>query len=317
MKRRHFFVVIAAAVALPDRGEALQQKPPIVGVLLDGSERVIPQVLKEALGRLGYIDEQTIRLEFRSAQGDVHRLPSLAAELVSRKVDLIVVTNPGPAMAAKAATAEIPIVVVYVGDPVGMGIVASLPRPGGNITGLSSGVLDASAKQFDLLMEAAPHAMRLAVLCTGGAFGAAFSRQLAAAGQAHGVAVEPFVVATPAEIEAAFAAMANRRTDGLVIQGALSSTHVAGLALRHRLPAVSGHPFFARQGGLITYFADPAENARRAAVFIDKILKGAKPADLPVEQPRKFELVINMKTAKALGLTVPPSLLARADEIIE
>src|SRR6516162_1181432 len=186
MKRRHFFVVIAAAVALPDRGEAQQQKPPTVGVLLDGSERVIPQALKEALGRLGYIDEQTIRLEFRSAQGDVHRLPSLAAELVSRKVDLIVVTNPGPAMAAKAATAEIPIVVVYVGDPVGMGIVASLPRPGGNITGLSSGVLDASAKQFDLLMEAAPHAMRLAVLCTGGAFGAAFSRQLAAAGQAHG-----------------------------------------------------------------------------------------------------------------------------------
>jgi ABC-type uncharacterized transport system substrate-binding protein len=308
---------VAAAGLAPLRARALARKPPRVGVLLDGSERVIPQALREALRSLGYIDGQNIRLEFRSAQGDPHRLRGLAAALVSRKVDLIVATLTGPAVAAKEATGAIPIVMVYVGDPVGTGIVASLARPGGNITGLSSLALDATAKQLGLLMDAVPHATRLAVLHDKGPYGANFSRQLAVAGRARGVAIEPFAVATAAEIETAFAAMAARRIDGLVVQGVLSSTHVAGLALRHRLPAVSQHPAFARQGGLLGYFSDPAENARRAAVFIDKILKGAKPADLPVEQPTKFALVINLKTAKALGLTISPLLLAQADAVIE
>jgi putative tryptophan/tyrosine transport system substrate-binding protein len=316
-RRDLLMLVVGLTAAAPLSGAAQPLGLPTIGVLLHGSERVIPQVLTEALRELGYIDGQNVQLEFRSAEGNSQRLPGLAAELVSRKVDLLVATSTEPVMAAKQATAEIPIVMVYVGDPVGMGMVASLAHPGGNVTGLSSLALDSTGKQVEFLIEAVPAAKRFAALSEAGSYANPFLGQLASTAEARGIAIEQFIIATTAEFEAAFPQIAAKQIDGLIIQGALSSEHAAKLALEYRLPAVSQHPFFARQGGLMGYFSSSADNARRAAVFIDKILKGAKPADLPVERPTRFELVINLKTARALGLTVPLSILVRADEVIE
>ena len=319
MRRRDLLGLLGGALAAaPRSGATQQQKVPMIGLLLHGSERVIPQVLTEALRDLGYIDGRNIRLEIRSAGGDVQRLPGLANELVSRKPDVIVATITPSVLAARKATGEIPIVMTYVADPVGGGIVASLAHPGGNVTGLSSLAVEAVGKQVELLHEAVPNAQRFAVLYQAGSSVHPMLEQIVSAGETQRIAIEPSFVATGSAPDNAFAAMmAGHRVDGVIVEGLLSSERVAELALRHRLPAVSDHPFFARQGGLIGYFASPQDNARRAAVLIDKILKGAKPTDLPVEQPTKFELVINLKTAKALGLTVPPSLLARADEVIE
>jgi putative ABC transport system substrate-binding protein len=206
----------------------------------------------------------------------------------------------------------------YVADPVGAGIVASLPHPGGNVTGLSSmAAQETAGKQVELLSEAVPSAARFAVLADAEPFGRLLLEQTVRAGTLRRIEIVPSVISAATELDAAIAALAERKPDGLIIQGFLSSPQLTALALRYRLPSVSQHPAFARQGGLIGHFASPNDNIRRAAVFVDKILKGANPADLPVEQPTKFELVINLKTAKALGLTVPQSLLARADGVIE
>jgi putative ABC transport system substrate-binding protein len=318
VRRRDFLACLAAVAAgWPRAGTAQPNHVPTIGILLHGSERIIPQVLTQTLREIGYVDGQNVRLEVRSAEGDAQRLPGLAAEFVSRNVDLIVATLTGPAVAAKEATSKIPIVMIYVGDPVGMGIVKSLAHPGGNVSGLSALALKSTGKQVELLREAVPAAMRFAALCDAGAYGNAFLEQLAVAGKAQRLAIEPIILSTVSEADSVFAVLAKKQLDGLIIQGALSGERVAELALQYRLPAVSQHPFFAKQGGLIGYYASSADNARRAAVFIDKILKGAKPADLPVEQPTRFELAINLKTAKVLDLTVPLSLLARADEVIE
>ena len=318
MRRRDLLATLATAMlAMPGRGQTQAQKLPVIGILLQGGEDVIPRLLPEALRDLGYVDGKTIRLEFRSAEGDPGRLPGLAAELVNRKVDLIVASIALSVAAASYATGELPIVMTYVADPVGAGIVASLARPGGNVTGLSSMAVEIAGKQVELLRELIPTASRVAALFNPGPLSRSMLEQIQLAGKALGIVIRPFFVEKLNEIDAIFATVASENVDGLIIQGALASAQTAELGLRRHLATVSGHPAFATRGGLMTYFASPADNVRRAAVFIDKILKGAKPADLPVEQPTKFELVINLKTAKALGLTVPQSLLARASEVIE
>ena len=318
MRRRTLLATLATAMlAMPGRGQAQAQKLPVIGVLLAGGEDVIPRLLPGALRDLGYVDGKTIQLEFRSAEGDPGRLPGLAAELVNRKVDLIVASIASSVAAASHATGDLPIVMTYVADPVGAGIVASLARPGGNVTGLSSMAVEIAGKQVELLSELIPTASRIAALFNPEPLSRSMLEQIQLAGKALGIVIRPFFLARSNELDATFAAIASENVDGLIVQGALAGAQTAELGLRRHLATVSGHPAFARRGGLMTYFASPADNARRAAVFIDKILKGATPAELPVEQPTKFELVINLKTAKALGLTVPQSLLARADEVIE
>jgi ABC-type uncharacterized transport system substrate-binding protein len=319
VRRRDLLGLVSGAAALrPFVATTQAQKLPIIGVLLQGSEEAVPQLLPRALRDLGYVDGQNVRLEFRSAERDGQRLSRLAAEMVARKVDIIVAPITSSVLAAQQATSEIPIVMTYVADPVGAGIVASLPHPGGNVTGLSSmAAQETAGKQVELLSEAVPSAARFAVLAAAEPFGRLLLEQTVRAGTLRRIEIVPSVVSAATELDAAIAALAERKADGLIIQGFLSSPQLAALALRYRLPSVSQHPAFARQGGLIGHFASPNDSIRRAAVFVDKILKGANPADLPVEQPTKFELVINLKTAKALGLTLPPSLLARADEIIE
>ncbi len=276
----------------------------------------------QGLRELGYVDGQTIAIEFRSAEGKPERLPALAAELVRLKVDVIVATAQASTEAAKKATGTIPIVFTVVGDPVGVGLVASLARPGGNITGLASVAPEVVGKQLQLLKEVAPKISRVAILQNPNNPGhPVVLRQAETAARALGMQLQVLYARTPAEIDAAFAAMRSQRAEGVLVdRNALvlvQRTQIAALAAKGRLPAVYGFRENAEAGGLMAYGANVSAMYRRAATYVDKILKGAKPADLPVEQPTKFDLVINLKTAKALGLTIPQSFLARADEVIQ
>jgi putative ABC transport system substrate-binding protein len=276
----------------------------------------------QGLRELGYVDGQTIAIEFRFAEGKSERLPPLAAELVRLKVDVIVATALASTEAAKRATGTIPIVFTVVGDPVAVGLVASLSRPGGNITGLASVAPEVVGKQLELLKEVAPKISRVAILKNPNNPGhTVVLRQAEAAARVLGMQLQILEARIPSEIDAAFAAMRSQRAGGiLVARDALvlaQRTQIAALAAKSRLPAVYGFRENVEAGGLMAYGASVSAMYRRAATYVDKILKGAKPADLPVEQPNKFELVINLKTAKALGLTIPPSLLQRADEVIQ
>ena len=273
-----------------------------------------------ALRELGYVEGQNVAIEYRWAEGKDERLPRLAAELVHSAVDVIVATGGVPsARAAQQATRTIPIVLGGAVDPVGAGLVASLARPGGNITGVTL-IPDALVgKQLELLTEILPKASRVAVLWNPDNPGNA--RQLRAAEAVPGLRLEPVEARDPAEIEKAFVTMAGRRADGVIVLLDPIFLHererIADLAMRNRLPAVYGYRLHANAGGLMAYGANRAELPRQTALYVARILKGAKPADLPVAQPAKFELVINIKTAKALGLKIPQSVLLRADEIIE
>jgi putative ABC transport system substrate-binding protein len=273
---------------------------------------------REGLRELGYVEGQNIAIEYRSADGKDERLPGLAAELVRLKVDVIVAVSPPATEAAKQATSTIPIVFPVSGDPVAEGFVASLARPGGNLTGLATIGPELVGKQLELLKAVAPKVSRVAVLQSPSQ---QVQRQAEDAARALGVQLQVLKARTSSEIEAAFASMRSQRAGAvLVMRDALffaQQTQIVALAAKSRLPAVYGFREQAEAGGLMAYGASTPQLFRRAATYVDKILKGAKPADLPVEQPTKFELVINLKTAKTLGLTIPPSLLGQADQVIQ
>ena len=271
---------------------------------------------------MGYVEGQNIAIESRSAEGKDDRLPALAADLVRSKVDVIVAASGAATRAVQQTTRTIPIVMSLVSDPVGSGLVASLARPGGNVTGLTIMAPDLMAKQLELLKEVVPKVTRVALLQNpDNPASAAQLREAEAAARALRIQPETLEARNPQEIEGAFAAMIRKRAGALLILSAAifftQRRQIAELAAKGRLPSIVGTRDYPDAGGLMAYGPSLPDLERRAASFVDKVLRGAKPADLPVEQPTKFELVINLKTAKALGLTIPPSVLGRADQIIE
>ena len=321
MRRRDFIKVVAgSAITWPLAVRAQQPTVPTIGILVraaPGSEE-FRHLFQEALRDLGYIDGKNIHFEFRSDEGQINRLPELAAELVRLKVDVIVPWFTPAAAAAKQATRQIPIVCAACADPVGTGLVESLARPGGNVTGISGVAAELSAKLVELIREMMPSARRIAALANApDPFSVSFLKQLQLAGQATGLSIEPVMIHTPEELDAAFSVMEKSRPDAIIVQPSLPIRRVAELALGYRIPAFCAWRPFPHDGGLAGYVAAETEMYRRAAALVDKILKGARPAELPVEQPTKFDLIVNLKTAKTLGLDISPSLLVRADEVIE
>ncbi len=278
---------------------------------------------RQGLRDLGYVEGQNITIEPRWAEGRFERLPDLAAELVRLKVDVIVSVVTQASLAAKNATRTIPIVMVAAGDPLGSGLVANLARPGGNVTGPSSMYADLAGKQLELLMKTAPKVSRVAVLWNpaNAVWQAQMLRETEHAARALGLQRQLLEARGPDELEEAFVAMTREHASALLVQVdvifALHARRIADLAAKHRVPAMYGAREHVEAGGLMSYAPNVLDLFRRAATYVDKILKGAQPGDLPVEQPTKFELVINRKTAKALGLTIPQSLLQRADQVIE
>jgi len=321
MRRRNFIALLSGAAVWPLAAHAQQPKVKTIGVLVlssPGSERFW-QLFPKALSDLGYIEGENIHFEFRSDQGQMSRLQELAAELVRLKVDVIVPWLTPAALAAKQATREIPIVCALCGDMVGTALVEGLARPGGNVTGSSSLGPEVSAKLVELLRDTVPSVHRkIAVLINSpDPFSGPFLKQIQSAGGVAGTAIDPIMIHSAEELEAAFPAMERSRPDGVIVQGSLSTKRVAELALGSRIPAVSPLPEFVNAGGLMGYFAVEADMYHRAAFLVDKVLKGAKPAELPVEQASRFGLIINLKTARTLGIEIPPPLLGRADEVIE
>ena len=279
------------------------------------------EAFRQGLRELGYVDGRNIAVEPRWA-GGYDQYPALAAELVRLKMDVIVALGGAATKAVQQTTRTTPIVMSVVIDPVGSGLVASLARPGGNVTGTSMTAPDLVGKQLEVLKEVVPKVARVALLWNPANPGSAPQlREAEAVARALGVGVQPFEARTPQEIDAAFAAMTKEQTGALVVLVDAIFTNqvrqIAGLAAKRHLPSIYGQREYAEAGGLMVYSSNPLDLERRAATFVDKILRGAKPSDLPIEQPSKFELVINLKTAKALGLTIPPSLLGRADEVIQ
>jgi putative ABC transport system substrate-binding protein len=266
---------------------------------------------------LGYVDGKTVRFAFRSDQGQPDCLAGLAAELVGLKVDAILTWFTPPAIAAKQATREIPIVMAVAGDPIATGLVGSLSRPGGNVTGMSGDAAELAGTLLEFLRDMLPSAHRVSVLVNApNPFSKPFLEQIRLAGAVTGTTVDPLMLHNIGELEAAFAAIDKQRPDAVVVQPSLGLGRVAKLALEYRMPAVCPLRSFVDEGGLMSYWFAEADLYRPAAIIVDKILKGARPADLPVEQPTKFELVVNLKTAKTLGLTIPRTLFARVDEVI-
>jgi putative tryptophan/tyrosine transport system substrate-binding protein len=327
MDRRRFLLTsLAGALAAPLAAEPQQAgKVSRIGYLSAGALPTYPtfeNAFREGLRELGYVEGRNIALEYRWAEGKYERLPELAAELVRLKVDVILAVSTPAAQAAKAATRTIPIVFTLVADPVASGLVSSLARPSGNITGLPSLSSEIIGKQLELLKETVPRVSRVAILQNPDASSHPFMvREAAGAARALGVQLRVLGARNPNDLHAAFTAMTGDRTEALlVLADPFFRTHgarIADFAAKSRLPSLSGEREQTEAGGLMSYGLSRLDMFRRAAIYVDKILKGAKPADLPVEQPTKFELVINVKTAKALGLTIPPSLLARADQVIE
>ena len=279
-------------------------------------------VLMQTLQELGYVQNQSLLVESRFAEGKIERLPTLAAELIQLKVDVVFAVSTPGVRAAQSATTTIPIVFVGVSDPVGSGLVLSLARPGANTTGVSTQLLDLNAKELQLLKEIVPRARRVAVLWnpTNPASAASFADSERVASTLN-ITIISVRMANPADVDPGLAAMMGDRPDAMLVHPAAPffevRGHVMEFAASNRLPTVSYIREMAVAGGLVTYGPDAAHDTRLAAGYVDKIFKGAKPADLPVLQPAKFELVINLKTAKALGLTIPPSLLQRADLVIQ
>jgi putative tryptophan/tyrosine transport system substrate-binding protein len=326
MRRREFITLIGGAAAAPSllrplAAQAQQGKLARIGalVLTSADAQSLSKALREGLRELGYIEGQNLAFEFRSADANTERLPDLAADLVRLPVDVIVATFTPCALAAKRATTTIPIVMAAVADPVGSGLVQSLARPGGNITGFSNMAAETAGKSVELLRDVLPSLRRVAVLANPlDPFTRPLLQQVNLAGRTIGIEIAPIAMAQgPDEVEAAFALMTQERSQAVVVQGIFFSRTVADLALKHRLPSASVVRQFAQAGGLVSYGADVSDIFRRSAVLVHKILQGTKPADLPVELPTKFELVINLYTAKALGIDVPWFLQQRADEVIE
>jgi putative ABC transport system substrate-binding protein len=321
MKRRHFIALLGGATAWPLAARAQSSPMKRIGALVIGNLD-IPSFLKElrqGLGDLGHGEGKDYMIVLRSAQGDLDRLPELASELVRLKVDVIVALYTPCALAAKEATRDIPIVIL-AGDPVRTGLVESLSRPGGNLTGLSQMSAEVHGKCVELFRDMLPSARRIGVIANAAdpLFAKYLLEQIHRAGAGTRTEISPIVmIRTPDELDAAVATVVKEKADALVYQASLPTGRMVELTLAHRLPAAAGVRAFAEIGGLMSYGADGPALFRYAATFVHKILQGEKPADLPVEQPVKFELVINLKTAKLLGLTIPPALLARSDDVIE
>ena len=321
MKRREFITLLGgAAASWPLYARAQQSQMKRIGALIIGNADA-PSFLKElreGLRDLGRIEGQDYVIELRSAEGQLGRLPQLAAELVGLKVDVIVALFTPCVLAAKQATREIPIVILS-GDPIGTGLVQSLSRPGANVTGLSQMGAETHAKCIELFRDMLPSARRIAVIANAAdpVFAKSFLDQAHRAGSGTGSEIISITIRGPDELEADFATAAKEKADAVVYQASLPTKRAADLAIAHRLPAATIIRAFAEVGGLMAFGADAPSLNRRAATFVDKILRGEKPADIPVEQPTKFNLVINLKTAKTIGVTVPPTLIARADEVIE
>ncbi len=298
---------------------------PVLGLLdatTPAARADLVDAFRQGLREFGYIEGRTIHVEYRWAEGRFDRLPGLAADLVRANVDIIMALAIPAALAAEGATTTIPTVMVGVTQPVESGLVASLARPGGNITGLSSFSAEVSAKRFELLKELVPGLNRVAVLWNPANAGkAADWREVQAAARVLGVTLQSREVRGPDEFDRAFNVISKDRPDALFAVGdpliLQQRSQIVAFAARNHLPAIYEHRVYADAGGLVTYGPAFLELYRRAAAYVDKILRGAKPADLPVELPTKFELVVNLKTARALGLAIPPSLLLRADQVIE
>ncbi len=320
-----FGLIAALVLGLPVSSTAqTPPKIPRVGYVLSGTSteyRRLFEAARQGLRELGYVEEQTIALEVRWAEGRYERLPELVAEMVRLKVDVMVVVTTPAALAAKKATTTIPIVMVAVGDPVGSGLVASLARPGGNLTGLSLLNPELHGKRLQFLKEVLPKVSRVAVLTSpGNPIHAVFWRETQEAARKLRVQLQPLELRGPEDLEGAFRAATRGRAGALLaFDDVLTTGHrsrIVALAARSRLPAMYGFREFPDAGGLMSYGTNLREQYQRTAVYVDKILKGAKPADLPVEQPTRIELVVNLKTAKTLGLTIPQSILIRAEQVI-
>ncbi len=327
--RRAFVGTLAGGfLAAPLAAEAQQAgKGRRIGVLLPGNEARAGrdprmQAFYQALREFGWVEGQNVVFERRYAEGRYERLPALATGLAGLNLDVIVTASTPPAKAAKSTTTAIPIVILDPGDPVGTGLVMSLARPGGNVTGVASVAPDLAARRLQLLKEAASKLSHAAVLFNAAIPPAELAlRELRAAGQTLGVRVSEVGVEGPIGFENAFATITKEGVNALVVFSDplthMNQDRIISFAATRRLPAMFGDRAFADVGGLISYGPNYPEMFRRGAYYVDRILRGTRPADLPVEQPTKFELVINLKTAKALGLTIPPSLLLRADELIQ
>jgi len=326
MKRREFMLLLgAAATAWPFAARAQQKATPVIGYLgnsTPGSAPMIGAALRQGLSETGYVEGQNLTIEYRWAEGRYDRLPALAADLVGRKVDVIVVGGDPAVHAAKNATSTIPIVFVFGDDAVRRGLVASLARPGGNLTGVSFFVIELNPKRLELLSELVPQARVIALLVNPTRPATeSLIRDLQEAARPNGAQFHILKASTESEIDAAFAALVQRQADALVVFPdpffISRRQQIVALAARHAIPAIYDFREYATAGGLISYGASTTAIFRQIGIYVGKILKGAKPADLPVVRPTAFELVINLKTAKALGLTIPQSILSRADEVIE
>ena len=324
-RRKLLLALATGALAAPLASFAQQQRSKVarIGLLepasISANRR---EALIAGLRELGYVEGENIIIEYRRAEGKYERLAGLAAELVQMKVDVIVAASPPAVRAAQQATATIPIVMVRTADPVGNGLVASLARPGRNVTGLSNINVDLSSKYLELLRLAVPKLSRISVLVNPTHPNHPnYLKRIQATDKTNILGISPVQAATESQIETAFAAMKQERAEALIVLPdsffSTQARRIAELAAQHRLPTMLWNREHVESGGLMGYGQNAAEHYYRAATYVDKILKGAKPADLPVEQPTKIELVINLKTAKAIGLTIPQELLLRADKVIE
>ncbi len=319
-------VLSALLLGLGSFGDAQQPKKiPQIGYLLTNSRwetNRATEIIRRSLQDLGYLEGRNITIHYRSAEGKLDRLPDLAAELVRLNVDVIITSGDNGTRAAQKATSTIPIVMPNVGDPVEQGFVKSLAQPGGNITGLTTISAELSGKRLELIKELFPKSSHTTVLWNPNEPSSRRAMQeMEAPAESLGMQLQSIEVRGPDDFDKAFSAIAAKRPNVLLsVRGAITNSHeqkIAEFSVKHRLPTVGSRNQFSERGGLMSYGANDFDLARRAAIYVDKILKGAKPADLPVEQPTKFELVINLKTAKQIAVTIPPYVLARADKLIK
>jgi len=327
MQRREFITLLSGIVAAWPLAARAQQpaKIPRIGFLGNSTATMEANLigpLRDGLRELGYEEGRNVIIEFRWADGKYDQFTALVAELLAAKVDVIITAGTPATLAIKKATSTVPLVFIAVGDPVGTGVVPNLGRPGGNITGLSSIAPDLEGKRLELLREVVPKLSHVAFfLNPANAFHTASMRQARVAAQSLGIKLQPMEVNKSEQLDGAFASIVKEKPDALLILADRVFLHnrkrMMEFAIQQRLPSVNAYRELVEAGGLISYGPSYEDMHRRAAVYVDKILKGTKPADLPIEQPTKFTLLINLKTAKTLGLTVPPTLVARADELIE
>ena len=326
MRRREFITLLGGAAAWPVTARAQQPAMPVVGFVNAASPEAYAPMLSaflKGLSETSYIEDQNVKTEYRWAQGEVDRLPALVADLVHREVAVIAATGTPAALAAKAATTTIPIVFEIGSDPVQVGLVASLNRPGGNVTGVAQLAVEVAPKRLELLHELVPTARLIALLVdpTDPAISEKTTRGVQAAAQSLGLELHVLNVSTERDLDAVFANLVQLRAGGLVISGGQffnsRRKQLAALALRHAVPTIFPYRDLAATGGLMSYGASITDAYRLAGIYTGRVLKGEKPTDLPVQQATKVELIINLKAAKALGLNVPLSLLGRADEVIE